>query len=198
MHSFPGSISRVLRISTLVCVSIACATRRPPSPPDQVPLARDGDPLPLGAIKDHDISGPACGAFSIDGISLGMTLEQIQPIQPIASTAAQESPVTGRTEYMYFFRAQREGRKDYVQIGFDSDAKAARVVSIKATIIAGEKDPWPASIFKMIGSPRLGKLDEWGWWNSTCGAAMKIDRISALGPGAARGQPYTVEIRSYR
>jgi hypothetical protein len=179
------------------------------------PAAIAARPKSPALATDPDPSADRCTGYSLDGVSIGMSLSRAEELvslaqipppppppaaahtdetsksraAPAANTSSGSAPPSNR----YSFMALRLGRKDEVELDFDTFGKDPALVSLRARIFVAPTDTWPASLFRLLGSPKRAKLDEWVWWDTACGYTLRLTRVDALGTGKA--QPYILELR---
>jgi len=142
---------------------------------------------------DPDNELDPCSGYTFDGVSLGMPRSRVAGVVSIAPVPASQSLVAGFEESTFQFRAVRPGRADEVQVGFEPRVKDPRVERLRARIHVSKIDPWPASLFGALGSPRQAIVDEWQWWSPSCGAALHLVKVGQLGSGES--EPYILEIK---
>ena len=152
-------------------------------------------PLSPAPALDPDPDKDLCGAYAVDGVSLGMRKSEVEtrvalkPRTPPPGAAA--SP--DLDAHVYTFFAERVGRRDVVEVEFDSHAKDPSVETLSAKIYVAPEDAWPNILFKTLGSPRKATLGEWTWSHSRCGATLKLSEAEVLGGGQAR--PYRLSVK---
>lgn len=163
------------------------APARPPSGTEaQTAMAVALDPKP---------GDPLCAGYALDGLSLGMTLSQARRIVTFYDVPPEASLIPSFKDSTLGFRARREGRIDTVQVGFTSLEIDGRLAYIRANILVGKQDGWPASLFKALGSPKRARLEEWVFWEESCAATLRLTLLQSLG-GRGIGQPYLLELRN--
>jgi len=173
-----------------------CTPRRavsadPPSAP--APEAAQVEP---GDVVDPLPGAPPCTGYTVDGVSLGMPLSELLKMPGVAKAVTPEAALPDFEDSTYILSARRTGRRDSVRIGITGRGDDSKVAALRATIVVASRDPWPASLFALLGSPREAKLNEWYWWNGSCRAAMSLAKVDALGR-ESESQPYITEIRPF-
>jgi hypothetical protein len=187
------------------------AAARPPTPP---PASSPGAHPPSPALATDPVAGAdRCTGYSLDGVSVGMVrsrLEQLvglMPLPPLSpptttppagaagatESKTSTSPAATTATNRYSVLAIRRGRKDEVEIDFSPIGKDPAVTSLKARIFVAPDDPWPYSLFRLLGSPKRAIVDEWIWWDDRCAYTLRLTKVDKLGSGAA--EPYILEIK---
>jgi hypothetical protein len=165
------------------------------APEHPSPAKTPGEPAPARSFRPalDPVPGDPCSIYGFDGITLGMKGADLSVMEDVTMISASEE--SSDSEFRYVFKARRPGRLDDVRIAVSGEREET-VSHIKATIAVARGDPWPNSIFKVGGSPRKARINEWIWWSTTCKATMRLTQIESLG-GSAKVVPYVLETRVY-
>ena len=174
----------------------ACAPRRGASAGPHSATTPEVAREAPGNVVDPLPGVSPCTGYTVDGISLGMPLSEVLKMPGIAPASTLEAALPDFEDSTYILDARRPGRRDSVRIGLTGRGEESKVAALRATIVVTNRDPWPASLFALLGSPREAKLNEWYWWDGSCRAAMSLAKIDALGR-ESESQPYIVEIRPF-
>jgi hypothetical protein len=188
----PSALSFAMLLGA--CGGTAHRVREGKAPPaESAPIETSSS---AGQVFDSAPTDEACSGYSLDGVRVGTPISEAGAVQMLRPLPPEEHPATDAGERFYAFHASRPGRRDYVRVGADGEGGGAKVTSVRGTILTAPKDPWPMSLFALIGNPRRVKVDEWYWWSAPCGAALSLKRIPPLGP-AGEELSYIIEIRPF-